>query len=184
MLQRVVAGVAWLAMAAVVAGCSGVGAGMEAFHVGKNLRSQDTNLRVFLDGEQATQNKLAKGLKGYAKFEIKKPVSTSPVFRYEIIDPKKFGFIKTVSLAVHQKFEADFSDLADYKIFSKSMDSEKQMQPNKDYDLAKLGADYKILDKKDKEVSQVKFVPGVDYLLVFTVAGDKSETIQVYFKTK
>ncbi len=184
MMQRVVAGVALLALVAIVAGCSGTGAGMEAFRVGKNLKSQDTNLRVFLDGEQAGQNKLAKGLKGYAKFEIKKPVRTSPMFRYEIIDPKKFGFIKTVSLAVHQKFEADFSDLADYKIFSKSMDSEKQMKPNTDYDLAKLGSDFKILDKKDKEVGAVNFVPGVEYLLVFTVAGDKSETIQIFFKTK
>jgi hypothetical protein len=58
------------------------------------------------------------------------------------------------------------------------------MKPNTDYDLAKLGSDFKILDKKDKEVPQVKFVPGVDYLLVFTVAGDKSETIQIFFKTK
>jgi hypothetical protein len=104
MLQRVVVGVALLALAAIVAGCSGESAGMEAFNIGKNLKTQSSNLRVFLDGEQATQNKLVKGLKGYAKFEIKKPVSTSPMFRYEIIDPKKFGFIKTVSMQVHQKF--------------------------------------------------------------------------------
>ncbi len=184
MIQRVLTAVAVLTGLALVGGCSATGGGSEGFNITKNLMRKDTNLRVFLDGEQAKQSTLKKGLKGYAPFVIKKEASTSPVFKYEIIQPKKFGFIKSVIMAVHQKFEADFSDLADYKIFAKSNDSEKQMKPGVDYDLGNLGPDFKILDKKDNEVPKVQFVPGVEYLLVFTISADKSETIQIYFKTK
>ena len=184
MIQRVVAAAALLAGWALVAGCGAEGGGSEGFNITKNLMRKDTNLRVYLDGELAKQNKLAKGLKGYSKFEIKKECSTSPVFKYEIIEPKKFGFIKMVSMQVHQKFEADFSDIPDYVIVSRSQDSEKQMKPGVDYDLGNLGKDFKIMDKKDKEVEKVQFVPGVKYLLVFTISADKSETIQIFFKTK
>jgi len=184
MIQRVVAGVTLLAGVIVMAGCSAMGAGSTGLNVGQNLMRKDTNLRVFLDGEQAKQSTLKKGLKGYAPFVIKKEAGTSPVFRYEIIEPKKLGFIKSVSMQVHQKFEADFSDIPDYTIFARAQDSEKQMKPGIDYDLGNLGPDFKILDKKDKEVDKVKFVPGVDYLLVLTLSADKSETVQIFFKTK
>ena len=184
MMQRVVTMVAALVGLTFLASCSATGAGSSGLNIGQNLLRKDTNLRVFLDQEEAKQNTLKKGLKGYSPFTIKKESTTSPVFRYEIIDPKKFGFIKMVSMQVHQKFEADFSDLADYKIFSKSNDSEKQMKPGVNYDLGNLGPDFKILDKKDVEVPKVQFVPGVEYLLVFTISADKSETVQVYFKTK
>jgi len=180
MIRKLIAVTTWLAGMVLVAGCSAAGGGSTGFNIGKNLMRKDSNLRVFLDGEQAKQSSLKKGLKGYAPFTIKKEASTSPVFRYEIIEPKKFGFIKSVLMAVHQKFEADFSDLADYKIFAKSNDSEKQMKPGIDYDLGNLGPDFKILDKKDNEVPKVQFV----YLLVFTISADKSETVQIYFKTK
>jgi tRNA-binding EMAP/Myf-like protein len=185
MIQRVIAIAAALAGLTVIGGCSATGAGSSGFGVAKNLMRKDTNLRVYLDGEQAKQSTLAKGLKGYSPFTIKEEATTSPVFKYEIIDPKKFGFIKSVMMAVHQKFEADFSDLADYKIFPRdTSDSEQNMKPGVDYDLGNLGPDFKILDKKDKEVEKVEFVPGVEYLLVFTISADKSETIQIYFKTK
>jgi len=184
MLQRAIAAVALLASWAMVSGCSAEGGGSQGFSIGKNLLRKDTNLRVYLDGEQAKQSTLKKGLSGYAPFVIKKEATTSPVFKYEIIEPKKFGFIKSVSMQVHQKFEADFSDIADYVIFARKQDSEAQMKPGKDYDLGNLGPDFKIMDKKDKEVDKVQFVPGVEYLLVFTISADKSETVQVYFKTK
>ncbi len=169
---------------ALVAGCSAGGGASTGFNIGKNLLRKDSNLRIFLDGEQAKQSTLKKGLKGYAPFVIKKEASTSPVFRYEIIDPKKFGFIKSVSMQVHQKFEADFSDIPDYVIVSRQQDDQLQMKPGIDYDLGNLGGGFKILDKKDHEVDKVQFVPGVEYLLVFTVQADKSETVQVYFRTR
>jgi hypothetical protein len=111
---------ALLGMAAFCAawtiGCSASGAGSTGFDVFKNLSRKDTNLRIFLDGQEATQSKLKKGLKGYAAFKVNEPVGTSPVFKYEIIDPKKFGDIMSVHIQVHQKIRADFSDIADYVI--------------------------------------------------------------------
>jgi hypothetical protein len=169
----------------VFAGCSAESGGSTGFSVGKNLFRKDTNLRVFLDGEQAKQSKLKKGLQGYSPFVIKNEVTGSPKFKYEIIEPKKFGFIKSVSMQVHQKFEADFSDIADYVIFPRDLkDPDANMKPGVEYDLGALGDKFKILDKKDNEVAKVQFVPGREYLLVFTIQADKSETIQIYFKTK
>lgn len=168
-----------------VAGCSATGAGYTGFNIGKNLLRKDTNLRVFLDGQQAKQSALKKGLHGYSPFTINRDVTGSPKFKYEIIEPKKFGFIKSVSMQVHQKFEADFSDLADYVIHPKDLKNpEANMQPGVEYDLGALGDQFRILDKKDNEVQKVEFVPGMEYLLVFTIQADKSETIQIYFKTK
>lgn len=184
MTKRLMAVAVVLTIAALLAGCSATGAGSTGFNVAKNLLKKDTNLRVFLDGEQAKQSTLKKGLKGYSPFTIKKEATTSPVFKYEIIDPKKFGFIKSTHLQVHQKFEADFSDIADFVITPAQSGEEFQFKPGVDYDLAKLGPNFKILDKKDKAVEKVQFVPGVEYLLVFTIQADKSETVQVYFKTK
>ena len=117
----------------LIAGCSASGAGHTGFSIGKNLMRKDTNLRVFLDGKQAQQNKLKKGLSGYSPFAIKEEVTGSPVFRYEIIEPKKFGFIKHVTMQVHQKFEADFSDIPDYVIHPRDMsDREGNMKPEVD----------------------------------------------------
>jgi len=87
-------------------------------------------------------------------------------------------------MQVHQKFEADFSDIPDYVIYAARQDSEAQMKPNLDNDLGNLGPDFKILDKKDKTVDRVAFVPGVEYLLVLTLSADKSESVQIYFKPR
>ena len=183
MVQRLITSALLLVGMALVAGCSTGDAGT-GIRIGGNLARKDTNLRIFLDGKQAQQNKLKKGLQGYSPFTIKEDVTGSPKFKYEIIDVKKFGFIKSVTMAVHQKFEADFSNLADYTIFAAKKGDDVQMKPDVEYDLGNLGPGFKILDKKDNEVPKVEFVPGKEYLLVFTVAADKSETIQVYFKTK
>ncbi|MFH1745692.1 MAG: hypothetical protein ABIG44_01475 [Planctomycetota bacterium] len=169
----------------LITGCSATSAGHTGFNIGKNLMSKDTNLRVFLDGEQAKQSKLKKGLTGYASFKIKEEVSGAPKFKYEIIEPKKFGFIKHVTLQVHQEFEADFSDIPDYVIHPRDMnDRDANMAPGVEYDLGALGSQFRILDKQDREVAGVEFVPGMEYLLVFTISADKSESIQIYFKTK
>ena len=184
MYQRLLRGTALLAGILLIAGCSGSGAGRTGFGIGKNLFRKDTNLRVFLDGEQAKQSKLKKGLARYAAFKIKERAGTSPIFQYEIIKPKKFGFIKHVTMQVHQKFEADFSDIPDYVIHPRDMnDRDANMKPGVEYDLGSLGNQFRILDKQDDEVDKVEFVPGMEYLLVFTISADKSETIQIYFKT-
>jgi hypothetical protein len=173
------AAVAWLG------GCSASSGGSTGLSIGQNLLRKDTNLRIFLDGQEAKQNTLRKGLSGYSPFTIKEEVTGSPTFRYEIIEPKKLGFIKHVTMQVHQKFEADFSDIADYIIHPRDMQNPAtNMQPGVDYDLGNLGGQFRILDRHDKEAAAVAFKPGVEYLLVFTISADKSESCQVYFKTK
>jgi hypothetical protein len=185
MVQRVLTVTALFSSLLLLAGCSASSGGSEGFNITKNLVRKDTNLRVFLDGQQAKQNKFKKGLMGYSPFTIKSDVTGSPKFKYEIIDPKKFGFIKNVTMQVHQKFEADFSDIPDYVIHPKDMKNpDDNMKPGVEYDLGNLGDQFRILDKKDNEVKKVEFVPGMEYLLVFTITADKSETIQIYFKTK
>lgn len=181
MRQRLIICIASLTGLAFLMGCSASGAGHTSFSIGKNLFRKDSNLRIYLDGHEATQSKLKKGLTGYAAFKIDEPVSTSPTFRYEFIDVKKPGFIKSVSMQVHPKYEADFSDIPDYVIVPE--DREHNMKPQVDYDLGNLGPGYKILDRHDNEVDQVEFKPGVEYLLVFTVQADQSESVQIFFKT-
>ena len=185
MYKRLLTTTTLLSSLLLIIGCSASGAGHSGFNIGKNLMRKDTNLRVFLDGEQAKQSKLKKGLSGYAAFKIKEEVTGAPKFKYEIIKPKKFGFIKHVTMQVHQKFEADFSDIADYVIHPRDMnDRDANMKPGVEYDLGNLSKQFKIMDKQDKEVAGVNFIPGMEYLLVFTISADKSETIQIYFKTK
>jgi hypothetical protein len=180
--------VAWMTLGtglALVAGCSGASGGGEGLSVMKNMMRKDTNLRIYLDGHQGKQSALKKGVTGYSAFTVKEDVTTSPQFKYEIIDAKKFGFIKHVSMQVHPKFEADFSDIPDYVIHPKDMNNpDANMKPGVEYDLGNLGKDFVIMDRHDKEVAKVDFKAGVDYMLVFTVAGDKSETTQIFFKTK
>ncbi len=182
MMQRI-ARISMLAAGLMfLVGCSASSGGSTGLRIGLNLSRKDSNLKLFLDGQEAVQSKLKKGLTGYSPFKIKEPVGTSPVFKYEIIDPKKFGYIKNVSMQVHQKFEADFSDIPTYIIHP--VDKEHNMKPGVDYDLAQLGPDFRIMDRHDETVKTVEFQPGSEYLLVFTVSADKSESVQIYFKTK
>lgn len=171
-----------MACGIALAGC-GVGS---AVSVGRNLMKKDSHVKLFLDGQQAKQSTLKKAAIGHAKFEIGQPVSVSPMFKYEIEDPDKFGYIKSTHIQVHRKTGKDFSDIADYVIFSRSAkDRSSDMKPGVEYDLANLGAGFGILDgRTDQEVSAVVFEPGKEYMLVFTVVADNSESTQVYFKTK
>jgi hypothetical protein len=172
----------FIACGIMLAGC---GAG-SAVSVGKNLMRKDSHLKLWLDGHEAKQNKLKKAAKGYARYEVGEPVSVSPKFKYEIEDVDKFGFIKSTHVQVHQKFEADFSDIADFVIFAKnSKDRSADFRPGVEYDLANLGPNFTILNgRTDQEVSKVEFKPGVKYMLVFTVVADKSESTQIFFETK
>ena len=53
-----------------------------------------------------------------------------------------------------------------------------------DANAGKPGEGFKVLDLTNKEVPGVTLKPGVEYMLSLTVKADKSETAQVYFKTK
>lgn len=166
-----------------------VGAGLgcstsSAFNVGKNLMRKDSHLTVYIDGMPAEQNKLKKGAMGYAKFKVKGTCSTSPSFRFELEDPTRFGRITSTNIQIHQAFEADYSHQAEFTIYPASQDSNQLMKPGETYNLGSLPSNMKCLNFEKQPCSGVMLKPGMDYMMVFTLAGDRSESIQVIFSTK
>ncbi len=184
MNKRVIGLISLLGSALMLAGCSGSGAAWTGANVGKNLIRKDTHLKIMLDGKQAKQNTLKKGATGYSRFDVKEPVSTSPTLRFEIEDPDRFGRITMVSCSIYQKFEADYSHQAEYTVIARETNNpQAQLKPGVDYNLGNLGPNFKIINLTGQEVPQVKLVPGMKYMLTFTVSADKSETAQIYFET-
>ena len=166
-------------------GCSGSGAATTGGRMGFNLMKKDCHLKIFLDGEQAKQTKWKKAATGYSRFKIKEDVGTSPKLKFEIEDPDKFGRITMVQFQIHQKFEADYSDHAEFVCIARDVNNpQAQMKPGTEYDLGKPGPDFKIMNFKNEEVEGVTLTPGLEYMLVLTVKADKSETAQIFFKTK
>ncbi len=166
-------------------GCSGSGAASSGGRMGINLMKKDSHLKIFLDGEQAKQTKWKKAATGYSRFKIKEEVGTSPKLKFEIEDPDKFGRITMVQFQIHQKFEADYSDHAEFVCVASDINNpQAQMKPNTEYDLGKPGPGFKIMNFKSEDVEGVTLTPGLEYMLVLTVKADKSETAQIFFKTK
>lgn len=180
MTRLIVSTVLVATLALSLVGCS---AG-DAARVGINLNRKDSHVKLFLDGYEAKQNMVKKGATGYAKFKITDQVTPSPTLRFEIENPEKFGRIMTVSLQIHQAFDADYSHQAEFVVWPAKgkEDRDAQFKPGKDYPLGNLGADFKVYDVYGKEVPGVKLEPGKKYLMVFTVNADKSESTQVYFE--
>ncbi len=167
----------------VTSGCSATGAAMEAFRIGKNV-SDKSNLTVYLDGQPAKQNVFKQGYFGYADHEVKATVSTGPTFKFEIADPTKFGRITGTNLQIHQAFEADYSHQAEFVVFPDGNNKENLMRDGQSYNLASPPSSVKVMDFDKQFCSGVQLKPGMDYLLVFTVAGDRSESVRVKFSTK
>jgi hypothetical protein len=186
MSKRLIAmttGVAGVLM--LIAGCSGSGAASTGGRMGLNLMRKDSHLKIWLDGQPAKQSTLKKAATGYARFKIKEPVSTAPRLKFEIEDPDKFGRITMVQFQIHQKFEADYSDHAEFVCVARDTnDPQAQMKPGVEYDLGQPGPQFKLINFKSEEVSGVELKPGMDYMLVLTVKADNSETAQVYFETQ
>jgi hypothetical protein len=169
----------------LITGCSGSSAGSTGFSVTKNLLRKDSHLKIWLDGQVAKQTAWKKAATGYSRFEIKEPVSTTPKLKFEIQDPDKFGRITMVQFQIHQKFEADYSDHAEFVCVARDTNNpQAQMKPGTEYDLGKPGQQFKVINFKSDEVEGVALIPGMKYMLVLTVAADKSETAQIYFETK
>lgn len=169
----------------MLAGCSGESAGWTGLSVGKNLLRKDSYLKIMLDGQQAKQNTLKKAAVGYSRFDVKERVSTAPKLQFEIMEPDKFGRITAVSVQIHQKFEAAYSDHAEFVVTATNLnDPQAQMKPNTTYDLGAPGPNFKVTNYKGEEVPGVQLIPGMKYMLVLTVKADKSETAQIYFETK
>lgn len=165
-------------------GCSATGAAWRAAGIGKNLSKKDSYLSLKLDGLEAKQNKLKKGFAGYAKFKIKGTVSTSPTFTFSFKDPSKFGRITGTNMQIHQAFEADYSHKAEFVITPRGSGPESLMKPDRAYNLGSIGGEMNVLDFDGNSVGGVTLKPGMDYMLVFTISGDRSESIQAHFSTK
>ncbi|NOX58899.1 MAG: hypothetical protein GXP29_08590 [Planctomycetes bacterium] len=165
-------------------GCSATGAAWQAAKIGKNMSKKDNYLTLSLDGMEAKQNKFKKGFSGYAKFKIKGTVSTSPTFRFAFADPTKFGRITSTNMQIHQAFEADYSHQAEYSITPRGSGPESLMKPDRAYNLGSIGGEMNVLDFERNSVGGVTLKPGLDYMLVFSISGDRSETMQVLFSTK
>jgi hypothetical protein len=186
MIKRLTAIAACLCGVLVLAtGCSGSGAAMTGGRMGLNLMRKDSHLKIWLDGEVAKQTKWKKAATGYSRFKIKEPVSTSPKLKFEIQDPDKFGRITMVQFQIHQKFEADYSDHAEFVCVARDTnDPQAQMKPGVEYDLGNPGPEFKLFNFKSDDVDAVALIPGMKYMLSLTVKADNSETAQIYFETR
>jgi len=166
------------------AGCSATGAAMSALRMGKNSSKKDSYLSIYLDGNLAKQDKLKKAYFGHAAFKVKEPVSTSPTFRFEFKDPEKFGRITGTNMQIHQEFEADYSHQAEFIVTPRGSGADGLMRPNTDYSLGSAGGEFRVANFEGNETNGVTLKPGVEYLLVFTVSGDRSESVQINFETR
>jgi len=166
-------------------GCSASSGASTGGRMGLNLMRKDSHLKIWLDGEKAKQNKLKKAATGYSRFKVKEPATTGPKLKFEIEDPDKFGRITMVAINIFQEFEADYSHQAEFVIIASDTNNpQAQMKPGVEYDLGKPGPDFKVLNLTGDEVDGVVLQPGLKYQLNLVVKADKSETAQVFFKTK
>jgi hypothetical protein len=167
----------------VCMGCSASGAAHTGFNVFQNTKANQLGVRIFLDGHEAARNELKQAATGYSRWRVSERVSTRPKLRFEFKTPDALGRIRMISLSIFQKFEADYSDQAEFTIVARDNDPQAQMRPDVEYDLGEPGPNFRVLNFSNKEVSGVSLKPGLQYMLVFTVSADKSETAQVYFET-
>ncbi len=157
---------------------------MSAVGIGKNVMRKDSHLAVFIDGMPAKQNKLKKGAMGYAEFKVEGTCSTSPSFKYEFADDKNFGRITSTNINIHQAFENNYSNQAEFTIYPAGGSSDNLLEAGKTYNLGSVPAGMECMNFDRQKVSGVTLKPGMNYMLIFTVAGDRSDSIQVLFSTK
>lgn len=165
-------------------GCSASGAGHTAFNVFKNTKANQLDTSIWLDGVQAKRDELKQAATGYSRWTCSGDITTAPKLKFEFKKPDALGRIRSITINIFQKHEANYSDQADFIIIARSGKPEDQMKPGVEYDLAKLGADFKILNWKGEEVPAVDLKPGWMYMMNFAVSADDSETAQIFFETK
>jgi hypothetical protein len=172
-----------LGLAATV-GCSASSAGFTALSMGKNLSDKDSHLITYIDGQEAKQNKIKKAAMGHAQFKVKGTVGTSPSFKFEWDEDVETGRIRTTNILVYKEFEKDYSGSPEFTIMPVSNDPSGQFQPGTLYNLGAPGAGFRVTDFYGKQVNGITLEPGKEYMFLFSVSGDHSETIQVFFDTK
>lgn len=174
-----------VSLLAALSGCSATGAAWETLRIGQNVAEKDSHLEVYLDGHKAEQNTLKKAYFGYASFKVRQTVSTTPSFKFNFDKDKNFGRITSTSLQIHKEFDADYSHQAEFIITpAHPNDSNTMLKPGETLNLAAPGSNWRVMNFEKQTVSGVKLEPGVDYLMVFTVSGDRSESVQIFFSTK
>lgn len=169
---------------AAMVGCSGSSAGFTALRMGKNLAEKDSHLITYIDGQEAKQNKIKKAAMGHAQFKVKGKVGTAPTFKFEFDEDADFGRIRSTIINVYKEFRADYSGSPEFTIAPASQDPGAQFKPGTVYNLANPGPGFRVMDFYGNPVSGITLQPGMEYMFLFTVAGDNSETIQVFFDTK
>jgi len=172
---------AGVALIVTMPGC--LGAATTGFKVTRNLMKGGSNLRITLDGQEAKQNTLKKAIAGHSSWKIKEPVSTSPKLAFHFKKPEKVGRITYTVVNIFQKFEADYSDQAEFTIVPVDNSAESLLRPGTEYDLGSLPPYLKITDVRGNTVETVKLIPGVKYMLQLSIKADDSETASVYFET-
>ncbi|MCH8806723.1 MAG: hypothetical protein IH986_11625 [Planctomycetes bacterium] len=171
------------ATAMLISGCSVWGAASTALMVAKNVKSNRLGIRIWMDDHEAKRNELKQAVTGYSRWKIKEDVSTAPTLKFEFKDPGALGRISTIIVSIHQKFEAKYSDHAEFTIVATDSSPSAQMKPGTEYDLGALGDGFKILNWENKEVDGVELKPGVEYQFTISVKADDSESALIFIKT-
>jgi hypothetical protein len=174
--------VSCLIAGAMIVGCGEAGTGIM---VVKNLTGEKSLLKVSLDGQEAKQNTLAKAATGHSNWDIKDRVSSdNPKLSYKITNPEKMGRITYTVINITQEFQGNYSAQAEFIVAPRDNKPESQIKENVVYDLGKPPAFLKVMDVRGNEVKGVKLIPGKKYQLMLVQKADRSETANIYFKTK
>ena len=166
----------------VLIGCSPTMA-LSAGKMGYKVMKKEGNIRVFVDGQRASQSKLKKAL-GKAKWHIGEPVNASPTVRFIVREPEEMGRIAFTTISIYPKANGKYSHQAAFTLTPKSTDAACQLKPNTDYNLGTPPSMLRVLDRGRKEVPGVTLKSGLEYMLQLSVTADRSETMRVYFTTK
>jgi hypothetical protein len=163
----------------VIAGCSL----MDKFFGAKEPQpqmaasQQESYVSLWLDGTQAKA--------GEVRSSIAQPVGVSPKLKYEISKPEKLGRVSNVIINIFREFEGGYSSNADFIVTAADVNNpDAQMKPGVVYDLGAPGKDLRIMDRNGKTLETLKLDAGTKYLMNFVISADRSETVQVEFKTK
>ncbi len=137
----------------------------------------ETYVAVWLDGMKAEMGDVYCSVGG--------SVSTGPTVRYEITDDDKIGRVSTVIINIFREFGDGWSSNADFVVTAKDINNpDAQLKQMVNYNLGDPGSDVQIIDRSNQTVGAVTLDPGTRYLMNFVVSADRSETVQVEFKTR
>lgn len=171
-------------MAVAVLGCSNTSMMFSGGKMAAKMLKKDSALRVFVDGQQAKQNKLKKMIGGHPAFKVGKPVPISPAFSYEVGDAEAWGVIQFTYVSIFEKINDDVVSRPLYVITPIDESAQTVMRPATVYELGRLEKTLKIVDASGKVVHGIVLKSRTKYQMVVTVTGKKSETQAVEFVTE